>query len=409
MRFLFNTLFYKPALGGGGPIYSVSALAEELVRSGHQVTVVATNRDIPGKLDVATDRDHELEGVCVRFFEAKRTLLQRTGLPMFTRSAAFEFGSEFHTWLDANACQFDVFDSQIAFTWSNGPCSRAAVRHDRLYVYHQRANLDPIRLRHGALKKYLYIFLVERAIMLRADVLIALTPHEISTYRRLALPNQIEVIPNGIHAGEPERDLRPTRETTQFLERVGSDLLFCWMSRIHNSKGCDIFVEAFVQCAQEFASVHAVMAGPDEEKLIGQLLAKVGAARLLERFHYLGILAHDDKAAVLKRSDCFVLPTLSEGMSMALLEALAAGCAVITTPGAYFDVIAKSGAGIIVDRSVDAIAKSMNRVCSMGRRQLAEMGERGRRLVQESYSWPSIARRYVDVCQRLKRRRSAHS
>src|SRR4029077_7836067 len=79
MRFLFNTVFYKPAKGGGGPIHSVSSFAEELVRRRADVTVATSNRDIPGSIEVATSLDHWIEGVRVRYFEARPTRLQRTG------------------------------------------------------------------------------------------------------------------------------------------------------------------------------------------------------------------------------------------------------------------------------------------------------------------------------------------
>ena len=116
------------------------------------------------------------------------------------------------------------------------------------------------------------------------------------------------------------------------------------------------------------------MAGPDEAGLLPELITKVQAAGLENRFHYVGVLVGDDKLALLRRSDCFVLPTLAEGMSMVLLEAMAAGCAVLTTPGANFREIAHAGAGEILPRSTEAFADAMTRLSEGGRSQAAFMG-----------------------------------
>jgi hypothetical protein len=94
MRFLFNTVCYKPAKAGGGPIHSVSSLAEELVRRGHDVTVVASNLDIPGRLAVDTERDYAIDGVKVRYFKARPTVLQHW-TTMFTKAGVYPLEPEF--------------------------------------------------------------------------------------------------------------------------------------------------------------------------------------------------------------------------------------------------------------------------------------------------------------------------
>ena len=187
MRFLFNTVHYKPARGAGGPILSVSSLAEALVRHGHDVLVAASDLDIPGRLPVEYGRDVEIEGVVVRYFAAKRTVLQRTGIPAFAKSGVFRFGPEFGAWLRAVGPRCDVIHSHISYTWTNRPCSLYAQRHRKVYLYHQRGNLDPVRLKRGRWKKMAYFWLRERPIMRRADVLIALTTHEIDSFRALGL------------------------------------------------------------------------------------------------------------------------------------------------------------------------------------------------------------------------------
>ncbi len=76
MRILFSVPGYKPAWRVGGPVVSVSSLAESLVRRGHEVTVFTTNSNLDQDLDVPTDRVVDVDGVQVRYFRRQEALKQ---------------------------------------------------------------------------------------------------------------------------------------------------------------------------------------------------------------------------------------------------------------------------------------------------------------------------------------------
>ena len=69
-------------------------------------------------------------------------------------------------------------------------------------------------------------------------------------------------------------------------------------------------------------------AGPDE----GRLRALAASLGLTERIRFLGAVPHADLPVVLSAADLFVLPTASEGLANAWVEALACGIPVVTTP-----------------------------------------------------------------------------
>lgn len=56
LNILYVVLGYKPAFRIGGPITSVAAAAESLVKAGHNVTVYTTNSDLNQLLDVPTNQ-----------------------------------------------------------------------------------------------------------------------------------------------------------------------------------------------------------------------------------------------------------------------------------------------------------------------------------------------------------------
>ena len=403
MNFLFNSTSYKPSYRQGGPIFSVSALAEALVAAGHSVTVLAANLDLGQRLEVDCQCDHEIEGVRVRYFEAKPTLLQKTGLPAFARAGVFTFGPAFGRWLNDHGRQHDVLDNQITYTLTNGLVSKCAARFLKLSFYHQRGNLDPKRLSIKRWKKAVYLRLRELPIMRRAHLLVALTAYEVETYRRLGLRNRIEIIPNGIQSDLiPNRRLQPSRKIADILDRLREAPTFLFMSRILPLKGPDLFVEGFMRCAARFPLAQAVLVGPDEGQMCASFERQLAAAGLSQRFHYPGAISGDDKLAILQRADAFVLPTGSEGFSMALLEALASRCAIVTTPDAYFPEIVRARAGFIVGRTSVEVGEAMARLLEGGRSAMAEMGGNGWRLAQQ-YSWPAIAERYAAIAGEIKK------
>lgn len=93
--------------------------------------------------------------------------------------------------------------------------------------------------------------------------------------------------------------------------------------------------------------------GPDRAKLEA-LAASAGVA---ERVHFLGSLDHTMLPVVLSASEAMVLPSASEGLANAWVEALACGCPlVITDAGGVRELVASEAAGRIVARDPEAIA-----------------------------------------------------
>jgi glycosyltransferase involved in cell wall biosynthesis len=411
MRFLFNSSYYWPAYQMGGPIHSVAGLSEELVRRGHEVTVVVCDRDVE-RMDVDLERGAERNGVRIRYFEAAPTLLQRTRIPAFSQSAAYRFGPEFDRWVSDNVGDFDVIHSQISFLYATGPLSREAARRNKVYLYSQRSNLDPAHLAVGRIKKRVYLELIEKPALRRADVLIALNEQEIESYRALRCRQRIEVIPNGIDPAFAEWPARPEvdPEVGELLERLDDRPVFLLMSRLHPEKGPHIFADAFARVAREIPDAVALYAGIDEEGLVeGEILPAMRRQGLEDRVLYLGPVRGDTRLALLRRCDALVQPTLAEGFSMAILEAMICGCAVLTTPGARFPAIADARAGLIVERTADAVARAMVEMAEGGRERMRRMGERGRQLILEQYSWNAIAARYEELCRELVLRKGGSS
>ena len=96
-------------------------------------------------------------------------------------------------------------------------------------------------------------------------------------------------------------------------------------------------------------------------------------------------------------SDAFVLPSLSEGLPMALLSAWAAGLPVVMTKGCNVPEGFAAGAAIAVDANPESIAEGLNTLDAMSDFERSAMGAKGRRLVEEKFAWPNAAAQMREV------------
>jgi glycosyltransferase involved in cell wall biosynthesis len=104
-----------------------------------------------------------------------------------------------------------------------------------------------------------------------------------------------------------------------------------------------------------------------------------------------------DKAALISRSDIYVLPSYSEGFSVSVLENLAARKPVLITPGCNFPEVVDAGAGLCVPPQRDLLAQGLRQLLDMSDSDREQMGRRGRDLVMNNYTWEMAARKLITV------------
>jgi glycosyltransferase involved in cell wall biosynthesis len=133
------------------------------------------------------------------------------------------------------------------------------------------------------------------------------------------------------------------------------------------------------------------IAGPAEDAAFeNRCRAIVNDRGLTSRVLWLGPLAGDEKIAAFHSSDVFILPSWQEGLSIAVLEAMACALPVVLSEHCHFPEVAHHSAGIIVDNQVQAVADALDRLAAMDEAARIAMGMAGRRLVEKSYSWDSV-------------------
>jgi len=172
--------------------------------------------------------------------------------------------------------------------------------------------------------------------------------------------------------------------------RGGQDhIVLLFLGRLHPIKGADLLLESFSKIGSQFPNAVLVMAGPDEHGLQSQFKRRVQNAGLANRVLFPGMVSGRLKLDLLARADLFCLPSVAEGFSMAILEALASATPVMISPKCHFPEVANSGIGWIVERSVEKWAHSLANVLREPF-QLSDMGERALNSVKSSYTWEVV-------------------
>ena len=202
----------------------------------------------------------------------------------------------------------------------------------------------------------------------------------------------IEVIPNGVFVEQFE----PWPASGAFHDRhpeLGGKPYILFLSRLHRQKGMKYLADAFRIVAEMNSDVRLVVAGPDRGE--GDAFRKwVVEAGLTTRVHLVGPLYGTEKTEALAGATCYCLPSLNEGFSMAITEALACRLPVVISEQCYFPEVSACGAGYVVPLDPKQIAKAL--LCLLDDPvQRQQMSVAARRLVEQRYTWPCIARQTV--------------
>jgi poly(glycerol-phosphate) alpha-glucosyltransferase len=172
-------------------------------------------------------------------------------------------------------------------------------------------------------------------------------------------------------------------------------LLF--LSRVHPKKGLDILLRGFAAYAAQTPDVCLIVAGGDAGSgyldKMKELASELG---ILTRCRFLGEVAGETKRQILSGADAFALTSHSEGLPVAVIEAMASGLPVLVTPGCNLPEISDADAGLVVNPEAAEVAAGLKTLFA-GDESLRRRGSNGRRLVASQFTWPRIAHACVDA------------
>lgn len=278
-----------------------------------------------------------------------------------------------------------------------GARSAMAARIPYLVAVHGMA--DPWALRHKGWKKRIYLGLVEARNLRRASCLHALSRPEIEHLRAIAPWTPIGFVPNGVDLS-PFDDLPPRSALEDEHPELRGKFVLLFFARLHAKKGLDLLAEALRRVAPGRPDLHLLIAGTDDGEW-APFFARMEEAGLSGRVSYLGHVSGETARRVWAASDAFVLPSYSEGFSMAILEALACRLPCLITTACYFPEVAAADGAVVVEPTPDDVTRGLREMLERGAEERATLGGNGRRLVEREYTWDRQAERLAAIYEWL--------
>lgn len=217
-------------------------------------------------------------------------------------------------------------------------------------------------------------------ILKAATTIVFFHPQPEHVLKRLGIAKKSTVIPTGI---DPNR-FSPDRP-------IHSGVTVTYIGRLESVKGADDFVAAALMVKKDKPDLEIQVVGwyRDRHPLVTAHDREVRFTGLRK-----------DIEDILATSDIFVLPSYSEGLSNALMEAMAAGCACIASDvGGNRFLIENGNSGFLFpagDR--EALASHIRRLVDdpIKRQQL---GLRARSRIKDMFSWEKVGKRYDELFQ----------
>jgi poly(glycerol-phosphate) alpha-glucosyltransferase len=258
--------------------------------------------------------------------------------------------------------------------------------------------LDPWILRRSKIKKKIVGGLIERRLLKSASYAHSLSSSESISISRYESRVSIAQIPN---AASDIADQAPYRLARSFFfNNLIRPKTLLFLGRLHEKKGIEPLIGAISKLrgagttpTQLVLNIYG-WGDPDYVEELTLMISRLG---LNDQVFLKGLALGEMKARAFANADAFILPSFSEGLPMAVLEAAASSLPLLITKECNLPQFHKNGAELI-QPSITSISDSIRHILfNLSSDQLTNMGEQSRRVFETEFSWEAVAPQYLDL------------
>src|SRR3990170_3380540 len=247
---------------------------------------------------------------------------------------------------------------------------------------------------------------IMRYVINNADLVVAAHTALISLIKKINKHKPVELIPNGVDTDL----LSPKPRNGAIAESIGvgeNDFVVAFSGHILEQKGLDVLVRSSAIVRQKHENVKYLIIGDGPAKEKVQVL--VEQLHLRDLFKFTGYVPQESMAEYLSVADLCVAPykpmpffkvSLPE-TPLKVVEYMALGKPVLMSRISDENVISWSGGGLLLtpDDVYELAGTMMNLIENTKLRK--EMGEKGRRYVEENLSWKRISRKLIEIYESI--------
>ncbi len=245
-----------------------------------------------------------------------------------------------------------------------------------------------------------------RLALSRTDAVTAISNYLAARALHYGFEGLVSVIPNGVNIPHfcKQYSEEELRELKDVLGKKNSHFYLVTTSRLTLKNALDDVIRALTHLPPEVYFL--ILGNGEDEQKLRALAQELGVSN---RVKFLGLIDHVVMPKYLKISDAFIRPSLSEGMGVSFVEAMAAETPVIATPvGGIVDFLFDSEINPDVPptgffcnvRDPQSIAEQVERI--MNYPALVSAGvKNAKELVIKKYDWTDVAKRMGEVFEKV--------
>lgn len=353
----------------GGVERHAHILAHELAKRGHDVTVLAA-------ISPEYNRLSEVENITV-IRTPKCLSIYNSYLPI---SLLWHFDSS----------QYDIIHAHTPVPAIADIVALKNITTHTPFVltYHNDITKSG---KFGGIISSLYNMSFGKFLIQNSDRVIATTQSYADSSKLLKhSPSQVRVVPNGVDCNH----FKPGLDSTLVKKKYGinpSDKLIVFVGRLDRYKGCEYLVKALPSITRDIGRVHLLLVGSGPRSSSLKQIATM--LHIDDKITLPGYVKDEELPYIYASADVFVLPSISsyEGFGIVQLEALSSGKPVVTTTLPGVRDVDPNGVATLHVPPGDVTGLNQAITAILSDDILAQqMGQRGRELVLERYSWPKV-------------------
>ncbi|MFN8528554.1 MAG: glycosyltransferase [Anaerolineae bacterium] len=297
----------------------------------------------------------------------------------------------------------DVIHSHGLWTYTSYASHVASRSLAVPHVCSPHGMLDAWALKQFRAMKTVFSAAFQRRALQQAGCLHALTEAERDSIRAYGVATPTAVVANGIDDALLTVDKVDAKKA--FFDRFShlrGQRIALFLSRIHPKKGLINLLNVWKQLASHTENWHLVIAGPDEGGHEAEIAAEVERLGITSGVSLIGVQQGAEVWECYAAADLFLLPSFSEGFSMAVLEALAFECPVCITTECHFPEVEQVGGGLICEPTHESLAQALSTLLEMSPENRQAMGQRGRALIESRFTWKQVSMQHLAVYHWLR-------
>jgi len=388
MKILVTSFSIGPRTGGLR--VGVLGLCQGLTNRGHQVSLYTTNSDENEFLNVPLGVSALEEGVEVFYFPAQKVIFGNVLSYPMVRA------------LKQNVPKFDLVLIHSMYQLTSTVAAHYCRKFQVPYVLRPHGIMNPyLARRRRWLLKWAYIQLFEkRNFNFAAAVQYSSRMEDEMARYFMSVKSPSLLIPEGVGLDNFAKLPRRGSFRARYPKVAGKSLIL-YLGRIHQKKGLELLVEAFSRVAASRDDAHLVLAGSGDNDYVNRITKMLYDFDVFDRTTITGQLDADEKLAVLRDADVFVLASYGENFGIAVVEAMACGLPVVISDNVGIcREVEDAEAGIVTTCHAGEIAHAIERLLNEPDLRMT-LGRQGKSLVSTQFSTDKMAERMETAYQSL--------